>query len=198
MLKEYSNLVFNVRDASWDEVVLKHELVEDVYKVGFPKVVVDIGGHIGGTAILCASRGAKVYAYEPSKENFESLVENAKRNKVKINAFNLGVGKGNNRELFHHEDNFGCFSFDRNNTTKMLNDSEIVKTITIKEVFKHIDHCDFLKIDCEGAEEEFYKDIPFEKVDRISIEIHKKDSKIEEFLRKFYKVTRNNDVIICC
>ena len=66
---------------------------------------------------------------------------------------------------------------------------EKVESIGIDEVFKNIKHCDLLKIDCEGAEYEFIKDIPFDRVDRISLELHEgKQVEILELLRKFYQV----------
>lgn len=195
---------FLIRPNSWDDTILKSEIMANVYKIGSPKVVVDIGAHIGGTAMLCAYYGAKVYAYEPSRRNFNRLYRNVRLNNLNVEMFRLAVvgdGAKNKKYLFWHKYNFGCFSFNRNNVLGMIDDGEEVDTISIKDVFKNIEHCDLLKCDCEGAEEEFYQEIPVEKIDQISIEIHKSDSKIKEFLSKFYKIEEifnGDDRLLIC
>ena len=187
-IKEFNGLKFNIRDKSFDDSVLKHEILADFYRVKNPGVVVDIGAHIGGTTILCASRGADVYSYEPSKSNYKELLGNLERNNLEAETFNVAVGNKGNRKLYHHKDNFGCFSFSRDNTNGMIDETEEVETITIEEVFKDIDHCDLLKIDCEGGEREFYKAIPVEKIDMIAMEIHDGSLEIKDYLSKFYNV----------
>lgn len=198
---EVNNIKFDLRENTWDEYVLGDELLRDVYEAGFPKTTVDIGAHIGGTSLLCASRGAKVYAYEPSKINFQQLLKNIKLNNFedRIVAKRLAVGKTGKRKLYHHNTNLGCFSFNRDNTTGMTDDYEEVSVISVKKVFKDIDHCDFLKIDCEGAEVEFYRDLPIDKIDRISIELHgrEEDSRIIEYFKKYYQIKIIKDILIC-
>lgn len=56
--KNITGLKVEIRPDSWDETVLTQELLLNVYKVHNPKVVVDIGAHIGGTSMrLCLKRG---------------------------------------------------------------------------------------------------------------------------------------------
>ncbi len=190
-----------VRPDSWDETILTQELLLDVYKVGSPKVVVDIGAHVGGTALVCAQKGATVYAYEPSERNFGMLVHHIIENKLedKIHPFKLAVsGSNDTKKLYHHETNFGCYSSDPNNVIGMVDEYEYVDCIKIQDIFKDIEHCDLLKIDCEGAELEFYQDIPFEKVDQISIELHlRDDGKIKELFSKHYNVKQEGTILIC-
>lgn len=198
----YSGLRFYVRSNSYDEGVLWSEVLHNCYRIEEPSVFIDIGAHIGGSSLLAAKNGAKVYAYEPSFYNFNQLRKNVALNGYEINLFNKGVGVPGKFKLYHHQTNFGCFSLNKENTTGMIDEAEEVETISISDVFKDIEHCDMLKIDCEGAEELFYKDIPFDKVDMIAIELHKKDSLIPEYLSKFYKVEkawqRDNDSIYIC
>ena len=201
-LMDIGGLKFYVRNSKHDEVVLGHEILQNVYKIGHPKVVVDIGAHIGGTSCLCAYYGATVYAYEPSKKNFCKLVRNVILNGLedKVKMFKLGVGTPGKRKLYYHDDNFGCFSLNRNNTLNMVDNWEEVNIISIKDVFKDIDHCDLLKCDCEGGEEEFYMDIPFEKIDQISMEVHRANG-IKDYLSQFYKVeeygTDQDRILVC-
>jgi FkbM family methyltransferase len=198
---EINNLRFEIRESSHDEYVLGDEILRDVYEIGEPDVLVDIGAHIGGTALRAAYYGAKVYAFEPSKENYNLLKKNIKLNGLedKIKARRVAVGTPGTRKLYHHPSNFGCFSFNKDNTTFMTDDFEEVKTISIKDAFMGIKHCDILKIDCEGGETEFYKDIPFEKIDQISMELHGRaeDEDIVKTLSEHYRVERKKDLLIC-
>jgi len=186
-IKNIGGFYFKIRKGVWDEQILTGEVDPNGYQVpANPKVVVDIGAHIGGTAILCASRGAKVYAYEPEKENFNLLSENVKINGLedKIKCIKKGVGLPANRTLFLKQGNSGMATLD-----KISEKSQMVEIIPIEEVFEDIPHCDFLKIDCEGAEYEFIFDTPFEKIDQISMELHTgKQKEVVDHLEKFYTV----------
>ena len=179
---------------AWDKNILNYELIGDIYDIGFPRIMVDIGAHIGGTCRLALDRGAEVYAYEPSKRNFELL----KKNAPEAHLFNVGVGKKGKRKLYLHHYNTGCYSVNPDNTKDMSEEYEEVEFIDIKDVFKDLEYCDFLKIDCEGGEAEFYQDIPVNKVRRMAIELHGiKEKEILEFLGKYYQIEQRNDVYLC-
>jgi len=183
--KSFGSFNFKIREGVWDTQILTGEINPSYYQIPpNPKVVVDIGAHIGGTAILCADRGAEVYAYEPELKNFNLLLQNIKINGLesKIHCFCKGVGTPGKRELYLNPKNSGMGTFD-----KISSETQRVDIIGIKEVFKDIPHCDLLKIDCEGAEYEFIFDTPFEKIDQISMELHKGEQrKVLNHLEKFY------------
>lgn len=201
-MKDISGLHFEMRPDSWDDHVLGMELIEDCYEIGYPEVMVDIGAHIGGSAIRAASRRATVYAYEPSVFNFHYLKKNIQANGLedRIKTFNKGVGVSGQRKLYKHDSNYGCFSFNADNVKNMSEEYEVVDIINIKDIFKDISHCDLLKVDCEGAETEFIMDIPVVKIDRVSLELHgrKEDKKIREFLAQHYKVKEERENILIC
>ena len=200
--KEYGEYVFvcekkwklNFRNAV-DKAILAEEMIQNTYRVNNPAMVVDIGAHIGGTALYCANLGAEVHAYEPEKENYCLMEKNVFANKLadKIKMFPIAIGNQFEKEdrfLCLHEDNSGCHSFNSKNAPGMGEKKQMVNVIPIQNVFKNIDHCDLLKIDCEGAEYEFLRDIPFDKVGHISMELHDGDQiGMIDFLRtKFPKV----------
>jgi len=59
-----------------------------------------------------------------------------------------------------------------------------VKSITLQNIFEenNISHCNFLKLDCEGAEYEILCNLPtkyFKKIDKIVMECHFVDKKPE-------------------
>jgi len=199
--KEYGEYVavcekkwkLNFRNAV-DKAILAEEMVQNIYRVKQPAMVVDIGAHIGGTALYCANLGAEVHTYEPEKKNFELLKKNVFENGLtkKIKIYDLAVGnvfENEDRFISLHESNSGCHSFNSKNAPGMTDELQRVSTISIQNVFKDIEYCDLLKIDCEGAEYEFLPGIPFYKVGQISMELHE-GNQIEmiDFLRTFYEV----------
>lgn len=69
----------------WAPGVVAEIFSERVYRFGFDKledsnVVIDLGANLGGFSILAAWHGARVYAYEPDRANYELLCENVARN----------------------------------------------------------------------------------------------------------------------
>jgi hypothetical protein len=59
--------------------------------------------------------------------------------------------------------------------------SVIIDSISLQKFFdeNQIKHCNFLKLDCEGAEYEIIKNLPleyFQKIDKLVIEYHMADS----------------------
>ena len=186
-IKNFGGFLFQIRKGVWDEQILSGEMKASYYQIPQnPKLVVDIGAHIGGTAILAASKGAEVYAYEPETENYKLLLENIKLNGLenKIHCFKKAIGKPGQRQLHLNPDNSGMTSL-----SPIGPAGEKIETIPIEQVFKNIAHCDLLKIDCEEAEYEFLYNLPVEKIDRISMELHKgEQQKAIIWLKMFYQV----------
>jgi len=161
------------------------------------KVVVDVGANIGCISLVCAKHGAKVYAYEPEKNNFDTLQYNIKVNgfENQIQSFRMGVGKPGETELYVHGKNAGATStyLGINRGLKEEN-YQIVKIISINNVFQNnnIEYCDLLKLDCEGSEEDIIRDFDDElasKVGQVSVEFHDR-SVIQELiniLSKWYE-----------
>lgn len=193
---EINNLKFKCREgAVWDEYIVNDEFKGNMYDIPeHPKVVIDIGAHIGGTSILCANRGAIVYAYEPKKDTFDVLVENVKLNgfQNRIHCFNKGVGNTGSRKLWLFQENSGMPSLMKDRFKQGRDTYEMVDVISFDEVMESIPHCDLLKVDCEGAEWEFLLNLSKEhagKIDVITAELHfDGNEQIGRHLEKFYKV----------
>ena len=62
--------------------------------------VIDIGAHIGSATMLCASRGATVYAHEPAPENYNLCQDNVFGNDLDAHVFQLAVGAPGIRTLY--------------------------------------------------------------------------------------------------
>ena len=158
-------------------------------------VVIDIGANIGVFTIYSSilSKNGRVYAYEPFKTHFNRLLENIKINNFNnVKAFNLAVcGSKGKRNLNISNISSGMHSFFFEGSGKKVS----VEGTTLKEIFdfNKIKKCDFLKLDCEGAEYEILYNAPketFKKIDKIALEWDNLDNKkmnvtsLKNFLEK--------------
>ncbi|MDB4037950.1 FkbM family methyltransferase [Candidatus Thioglobus sp.] len=161
----WNNTKVYYRSSSSDMTLIYEILLKSKYKSEYylpqklnPKVIFDIGGNIGITAVYMAKLFpmAIIYTFEPMPENFEILQKNIKQYE-NIKAFNFGLGsKNGNFKVYLNSDleNYGGVSFypDSNAnqeesfiSCEVKNINEIIKNLGIKSI-------DLIKIDTEGAE----------------------------------------------
>jgi len=162
--------------------------------------VIDIGANIGTFSIKAGNiaRNGKVLCFEPFPKNFNTLKENISINNFEnnIKAFNLAVaGKRGKSELFFHERDSGGGSFYHHGNTEELKSIKI-SCVTLEDIFNenNLKSCEFLKMDCEGAEEDILLNTPEEilqKIKTITIEWHDDLSKIG--FKKFEEFLKDND-----
>jgi len=142
--------------------------------------VIDIGANIGVYSLYASqAQGTKVYAFEPMPKNFTMLQQNIKQNGLEkqIFAFPMAVsGKKETRELFLGSSPAHSFlpmkeaPFHAKFENPEPQDSIQVPCISLQDVFDtyHIDTCDVLKLDCEGAEYDILYNISAEYYNRIA------------------------------
>jgi FkbM family methyltransferase len=144
------------------------------------KTVIDVGANIGCVSILCAEKGAEVFAFEPATDNFETLEHNIKINGYsnRVHCIQNAVGKPGMGKLYIHPSNSGATSLFINASNGALEDDfEMVEIVSIHDIFRkyNIGYCDLLKLDCEGAEKDIIMDLDDElisKIGQISLEYH--------------------------
>ncbi|BBJ28330.1 FkbM family methyltransferase [Athalassotoga saccharophila] len=113
-------------------------------------VILDVGAYIGDTAFWFrkyVGESGKVYAFEPSSNNFKILEENVKQNNVQ-NIFPLKMALSDNEATLSIESGWGGKS------NLSSEGSEKVKVTMIDKFVEDqkLDHVDFIKMDIEGAE----------------------------------------------
>ena len=180
-----AGLVFRFRSAM-DVWSLKETFLDRFYeRFGTPVqdgwTIVDIGGGIGEFTLLAACKHPTnvVFAFEPYPESFELLEANLELNGVEnVKAFEEAVWSENGRlrlDLTPGEPS----QFISGAVEGALNDSDqtIVPAITLSDAFAkmNLDHCDLLKLDCEGAEFPILFSAPdglLVKIERIILEYH--------------------------
>lgn len=139
--------------------------------------VIDIGANIGSFTVYAAKAAKKgsVYSYEPYPENLKLLKENVRMNELKnVKIFGFGVmGKRKKSRLYMDRTNDGGHS-----VCSKSKDFITMRCVTLKGIFdaNNISFCDFLKLDCEGAEYDILFNTPgkyLSRIGRIALECHK-------------------------
>ena len=200
ILETKNDIKIKIRTNSTDIMQLATVWLVEDYKIsGFEvkedDVIIDIGAHIGLFSLFASQycKNGKILCYEPVKENFEILIENLELNKINnIAPFNFAVSKNDEKtKMYLNSDDsaHSIFSSGENFVE--------VESTTIKTIFdeNNLDHCNLLKLDCEGAEYEIIESIPneyFLKIDKIIIEYHlatKKSKLYENLLKKLNELS---------
>lgn len=165
--------------------VLKAIFEQREYADYFPfyqkATIVDIGAHYGYFSIFAAKnlpKDAQIFSIEPSQENFYKLQQNLIDCKIKNatpSQFAIG-GKNETLDLYtgrsvNHSliENYALLGKEKN-----IQKVE-VKTLQQFILDNKIEHIDFLKMDCEGAEYAILFNTPqsvFEQISVISMEFH--------------------------
>ena len=182
-----SGLKIKIRVNSTDLMALTHvwmiqEYSGDDFPISNDDVIIDVGAHIGLFALFASQfcKNGKIFCYEPIKENYKILIENIEMNQIQ-NIFpnNLAVTKKTSRvKIFLNDDQSGHSMFIQNKNFVEV-DSKSLSDIFIDNGIKE---CDFLKLDCEGAEYEIVESLPsdlFTKINKTVIEYHMVDTKPE-------------------
>ena len=136
------------------------------------KIVFDIGGYMGETALLYHANGARhVYTFEPVNYLFNITKKNIRLNKLdaKITAINAFVIGGH--KIFDSND----FELNKNKKIRTVN----INKFKINNII--------MKVDCEGGEYEIIKNITsntLKKFEAIQIEYHYGYKNIYEYLKK--------------
>jgi FkbM family methyltransferase len=126
------------------------------------------------------------------KDNYELLVENINENNLdNIWTFNIAVSNSETVKLYINDDQSGHSMFSESSNFITTN------SISLQKIFDEnsIEYCNFLKLDCEGAEYEIIENLPsvyFERIEKIVIEYHMADSHPELLSRLKKKLESKN------
>ena len=122
------------------------------------KTIIDVGGECGDTAIYYASKGAKVYAFEPIRAHYDAMLRNINLNPEianRITPTNAAIGK-DGKLKFYQSDRAEIAegaSFVYNTHGKNARTAEVdgysLGTVYSKFNIKNVD---LLKMDCKGCE----------------------------------------------
>ena len=140
--------------------------------------VIDVGGHLGFFSIMASllNPNIPIYTFEPHIGNYELLKTNLKNNRIKnVYPKQLAVSDqaGEAELLISKED----LSHSIVKTIEPTGKIQKVQTTTLERIFQknQIEHCDLLKLDCEGSEFKIIYSAPktiVSKIIHIFLEYH--------------------------
>lgn len=144
------------------------------------QVVLDVGANIGTFSVLAATTAlqARVYSYEPSVDSCELLSANLELNgvasRVVVHQQALAARAGPVTLFVPEQTALRSTEVGRAGPGAP---STTVQAVTLAQVFADngLDRCDFLKMDCEGAEYGILTACPgdlFARIERIALEFH--------------------------
>ena len=187
--------LIRTRRCTVDENVAQHILSEeeynaDGYEIGDSDTVIDVGGQIGCFAVYAALRATKgkVFTFEPMSENYQLLTHNVNLNHLgNVVTSRSAVVGGQERTVRLFVTDFTGGHSVKPEYADSLDEYEDVPGMSLEAIFKKnsMQKCDFLKLDCEGAEFDILLNTPdsvLNRVERIAMEWHASsmDSKLAE------------------
>lgn len=145
--------------------------------------VIDIGANIGCFSVLAAKivgPTGHVYAVEPEESTYRQLVRNIQLNRL-VNVTPLKLAVGDTEGLITlHADTNRLFSsiFSSVNGHVVKGDDQEVQVTTLESLMNlhGIQRCEYLKLDCEGAEHRIVASLSeaaAARIDQITMELHK-------------------------
>jgi FkbM family methyltransferase len=150
-------------------------LREDYGRIAPKSIIVDIGANIGVFSLYAAySDAARILAYEPNSESFQSLKNNVESNGLEtvIQPHHLAVGAVSGRQVRFPKTSSPYNAVLRDNTSETY---DLVETVDLRRILQDVPHVDLLKMDCEGAEGEILNAADpelFSRIDAIRMEYH--------------------------
>lgn len=173
---------FRVR-GRMDLWIIKETCLDRDYERGFVRIrdgwtVLDVGAGMGDFSVCTARQcpDSVVYAFEPLPESFQLLLENVEQNGLEnVRPFPLAVaGRAGPLALSTAT---GLPERSRTLPVSAGRAAGLVEAITLDQAFERLEiaKCDFLKIDCEGAEYEMLfgtSDSTLRRISRIALEYH--------------------------
>jgi len=152
---------FHYRENTSDERQLNHDLnmfLIEEYEISPNDTVIDVGAYIGTFSIPLSEKlsSGKIYALEPCLDTFEVLEKNVELN-LASNVFIFKLAffdKVGTTKLYHHPDNK---KWADSITMPFSCSHEMVETTTLEKFMtdNFIEECEFMKVNCEGAEFNF-------------------------------------------
>ncbi len=169
---QLDNDLFRIRDSKITLIGSSDMLRSVIEQVGFysldiyqDKIVLDIGGFQGESAVLFWKMGAKmVVIYEPVPEHQEIIKQNMSLNNVKSEMHEAGVGSLDSIKTISYETTDLGFGNHGNGPNELQ-----IRIQNIASVINE-SHANVAKFNCEGAEESLV-DVPSEVLRKIDFYI---------------------------
>ncbi len=163
-------------------------------------VAVDIGANVGAFPIVNSNKFFKIICFEPSTYSYEECKRNTRKLK-NVQVYKFAVSDTSNKTLklkpyksSNVSGNASTLDSDWWDESKY----ELVKTISLEDIYNKLNKIDYLKVDCEGGEYDFLISKDLSKIDYLAIEIHiqlgDKAVELMSYLDKYFvRITESGD-----
>lgn len=157
-----------------------------------PKVIIDIGAHIGLSVLYFKNRypNTEIVAFEPDPQNFTLLTQNTS-GFANVEVVNRAVtSKIAEIELYIPKEGWHSnSSLLKDSWSGVLRSKPVkVSSIPLKKIIDQFDSVDILKIDIEGYEYSLLKEADLEKVRNLLIEFHPSpENRMKRLMKKLRK-----------
>lgn len=164
-LVEVNGIKWFVRGSIWQDLMegpllpYLHEPYE--YRIWFSKIItkvrtfIDVGAYVGGYAVRACKAGVKVYAVEPSAENYNVLSQNLKFNECNnVILLNVAAGDFKGKALLSPLRGYGP---DTSSLVRSGDEKEVINVVPLDDVITDVEMPVMVKIDVEGFEEHVLK-----------------------------------------
>ena len=150
------------RKGTADEGAIDENIIQDIFFSALPEyksepnhTIIDIGAHIGTFSLLSSKKSpkGKIFAIEACEDTFTVLRINAALNKCdNIVLVQKAISGENGTCTLYYEPARG--NWQHSTVAELSEYSEEVEAITLQDFIKEqkISFCDFMKLNCEGAE----------------------------------------------
>ena len=193
----YGSMNIMLFEGSPDVAALKEIFLDGEYDwegIPNPKVIVDLGAHIGNTALYFHLKypQATVYAVEASPKNYAHLIENTKDIISIRPIFGAVTDIDGMIRFYESPSSLGSSVVHREDASHAVE----VPCFTLSTLYSRLglNIVDYMKIDIEGSEGYLFKDMPPETFSRsYSIEVH--DDLMPVSREKFVDAFRHYEII---
>lgn len=165
------------------EIMLRRDYLSSGQRLERGATVIDVGANIGCFTVL-ASRivgsSGRVFAIEPEAATHRQLLRNIELNQLNnVTALQLAVGGRRGTATLHADPN-ALFSsmYSSVNGRAIEGADQQVEMTTLDQLMDRfgLPRCDYLKLDCEGAEHDIIGAMlqtTAERISQITLEVHK-------------------------
>jgi len=165
------------------EIMLRGDYLASGQRLAAGATVIDVGANIGCFTLVAAravGQTGRVFAIEPEESTYRQLLRNIGLNKL-TNVIPLKLALGalrGTRTLRSDPNRLFSSLFSSVNGREIQGIDQEVEVTTLDALMDahQIPHCDFLKLDCEGAEHEIIRNMAqttVRRVAQITMEVHK-------------------------
>ena len=167
---KFNDLDIAYRKGTADEGAIDENIIQNIFFSALPEyksepnhTVIDIGAHIGTFSLLASKKSSKgkIFAIEACEDTFTLLRINAALNKCdNIVLVQKAISGKNGTCTLYHEPASG--NWGHSTVSNLSEYSEQVDAVSLQDFIKEqkISFCDFMKLNCEGADFLFFSRLP--------------------------------------